>query len=187
MKRFTLLIIRKWYSSPTVNFDLGTCITRSVSDFILIRSQYVHNFTDSEAWRCDGGGRGHLLPLAYMLRICLLCKGPEKDNGLPVAEKWNIVTQNTQKDDSRCSESALWQRSDRMTLLPCAGKQLPFSSCDFLHNLPNSFLACCVDECVVLCWAPYTLPDIYTAEWNCSLLIKSITQSYSFTSFYCGN
>lgn len=80
-------------------------------------------YTTLQTQRPDGrDGRGHLR-LAYLLRICLLCKGPEQDSGLLLRSETLLL--NTHKDDSRCSESALWQGSDRMTLLPGAGKQ-PF-------------------------------------------------------------
>lgn len=90
-----------------------------------------------------------------------------------------LLSTHTKKDDSKCWGSALWQSSDRVTLLTCADKQFPFSLSDFLLNLPNSFLVCFVDECVVLCWALCLLPELHTTLWNCCLLIKSISRIYT--------
>lgn len=84
-ERFTLLIIRKYLLGSTVSFDLDACITKGVSDFILIRS---HTYIQASQMQRPNNVGGHLLPLTYMLRrICALYAWSGQDNGTAVARK----------------------------------------------------------------------------------------------------
>lgn len=121
-------------------------------------------YTTLQTQRPDGvtgDGRGHLLPLAYLLRICLLCKGQSNTvDWLLLREVKHCYSTHTKRWQQMFGISpvaGIWQ-DDTPTVCRQTASFPSVILCTTFHT--HSWHA--VDVCVILCWAPCPLPASYS-------------------------